>query len=65
MRLNSENYSDLNNYSAVVLLTYNDTRFLFTGDAESESEDEILENGFDDVGRCFKGWTSWKRFVFD
>lgn len=66
---NSENYSDLNNYSAVVLLTYNDTRFLFTGDAESESEDEILENGFDvsadvlKVGHHGSKSSSTKRFI--
>ena len=40
-------YSDLNNYSAVLLLTYNDRRFLFMGDAESESEAEILATGRD------------------
>ena len=35
-------YADLNNYSAVVMLSYNDNRFLFMGDAEKESEAEIL-----------------------
>lgn len=44
---NSDNYTDLNNYSAVVMLTYKDTHFLFMGDAESESEEEILSAGFD------------------
>lgn len=44
---NSDNYSDLNNWSTVVHLTYQDTKFLFTGDAEIISENEILENGFD------------------
>jgi competence protein ComEC len=44
---NSERYSNLNNYSAVVRLTYNDASFLFMGDAEKESEDEILDAGHD------------------
>ena len=39
---NGSGYSNLNNYSAVILLTYNDRRFLFMGDAEEESEAEIL-----------------------
>lgn len=35
-------YEDLNNHSAVVRLAYGDTSFLFMGDAEEESEEEIL-----------------------
>lgn len=38
----SDNYKDLNNYSAVVKLVYGDTSYLYMGDAESESEAEIL-----------------------
>jgi beta-lactamase superfamily II metal-dependent hydrolase len=38
----SDGYANLNNYSAVILLTYNNNRFLFMADAESESETEIL-----------------------
>ena len=38
---NSDNYSELNNYSAVLKLTYLDNTFLFMGDAETLSEDEI------------------------
>ena len=34
-------YSSLNNYSAVILLRWRDSSFLFTGDAEAESENEI------------------------
>ena len=41
---NSSEYSDLNNYSAVLKLTYGDTSFLFTGDAEELSESEMLEH---------------------
>lgn len=44
---NSESYADTNNYSVVLKITYGDTRFLFTGDAEKESESEMLENGYD------------------
>lgn len=43
----SDSYSDLNNYSAVLRLTYKDTAFLFTGDAEVLSEKEILQSGKD------------------
>lgn len=34
-------YDDLNNSSAVILITYGDTRFLYMGDAESEAEQDI------------------------
>ena len=38
---NSDSYSELNNYSAVLKLTYLDNKFLFMGDAETLSEDEV------------------------
>ena len=38
---NSDSYSELNNYSAVLKLTYLDNAFLFMGDAETLSENEI------------------------
>jgi len=38
-------YESLNNYSAVLKLTYGNTSFLFTGDAEEQSETEMLKNG--------------------
>lgn len=44
---NSSDYNNLNNYSIVAKLTYGDTSFLFMGDAEQESIEEILENGDD------------------
>lgn len=44
---NSESYSSLNNYSIVVKLTYGQNTFLFTGDAESISETEMLDRGID------------------
>ena len=51
----SDSYQDLNNYSVVVKLTYGDTDFLFTGDAEDISEEEMLAGGQDlsaDVLKC-------------
>lgn len=44
---NSDNYSDVNNYSIVILLEYRDTKTLLTGDAEVESEEEILAKEID------------------
>jgi len=42
-RRNAE-WEDLNNYSGVIRLTYGRTSFLFTGDAESDSEKLILKD---------------------
>lgn len=39
--------SDTNNSSIVLMITYCDTRFLFTGDAEREAEQIILDSGVD------------------
>ena len=36
---------DANNASIAVLLTYGDTRFLFTGDAQEDEERDILQSG--------------------
>jgi len=43
----SAEYENLNNYSVVVKITYGETKFLFTGDAEALSEKEILSSGAD------------------
>ena len=43
----SSSYDDLNNYSIVIKLKYGSTSYLFTGDAESLSEKEILNKGLD------------------
>ncbi|HHY80402.1 MAG TPA: MBL fold metallo-hydrolase [Thermoanaerobacter sp.] len=43
---NSSHYEDLNNYSAVVKITYGNTSFLFTGDAGEQSEKEMLSEGY-------------------
>ncbi|QSZ27100.1 MBL fold metallo-hydrolase [Aceticella autotrophica] len=44
---NSLHYDKLNNYSAVIKITYKNTSFLFTGDAEGESEQEMLNKNYD------------------
>ncbi|EYE89009.1 beta-lactamase [Fervidicella metallireducens AeB] len=44
---NKEKYKDLNNYSAVVKVTYKDKSFLMMGDAEKLSEYEIIDRSFD------------------
>lgn len=38
---NSDTYEEMNDYSAVVRIEYQDTAFLFMGDAEKRSENEI------------------------
>jgi len=40
-------YSEINEYSIVTKLKYEGTSFLFTGDAESVSELEMIRNGYD------------------
>ena len=39
----ADKYKDLNNYSAVLKLTYQNVSFLFMGDAEQESERQIIK----------------------
>ncbi len=46
---NQENYEDLNNYSAVVRLQFENNVFLFMGDAEQLSESEITQEVHADV----------------
>jgi competence protein ComEC len=43
---NSREYDDTNNYSIVIRLTYGKNSFLFTGDAQSVSEKEMLAKGY-------------------
>ena len=40
-------YNDVNNNSIVLKITYGETSFLFKGDAERESEIDMLEAGYD------------------
>lgn len=42
---NSDSYADLNDYSAVLKITYGKVSFLLTGDAGNLSETEILKSG--------------------
>lgn len=52
---NADSYADLNSYSIVAKLTCGQKSFLFTGDAEADSEEEMLHAGYDlrsDVLKC-------------
>lgn len=46
---NNSTYTELNNYSVVTKITYGSTKFLFMGDAEKLSENEIKEDVTADV----------------
>lgn len=48
----SDKYDDLNNYSAVLRLQFGNTSFLFTGDAEKLSENEMLDSAGAEKLRC-------------
>ena len=39
---NSNTYDNLNNYSPIILLTIDNKKFMFTGDAEDEVEQEVM-----------------------
>lgn len=43
---NSSSYEDVNNYSAVLKLSYGNNSFLFEGDAQEQSENEMINAGF-------------------
>lgn len=52
---NADSYAELNSYSIVAKLTCGEKRFLFTGDAEADSEEEMIDMGYDlhsDVLKC-------------
>lgn len=40
-------YADTNNTSIVLMVTYGQTRFLFTGDMETTAENDLIETGAD------------------
>ncbi|WP_319001006.1 ComEC/Rec2 family competence protein [Clostridium estertheticum] len=44
---NSTGYEDLNNFSIVIRLTFGNNSFIFDGDAEGTSENEMLSKGSD------------------
>ncbi|MBO7208350.1 MAG: MBL fold metallo-hydrolase [Clostridia bacterium] len=66
---NSGVYEELNNYSAVLKVSYKDVSFLFTGDAEDVSENEMLKMGYDlkadvlKVAHHGSNTSSTKRFI--
>lgn len=63
---NSSGYEDINNYSAVVKITYGDVKFLFMGDAETESENEITADvsaDFIKIGHHGSSSSSSENFV--
>ncbi|MBW6409376.1 ComEC/Rec2 family competence protein [Clostridium weizhouense] len=51
---NSSKYEDLNNYSIATRLKYGNKSFVFTGDAEALSENEILSKQLDISGDVLK-----------
>jgi beta-lactamase superfamily II metal-dependent hydrolase/soluble P-type ATPase len=51
---NNSSYSNLNNYSVVIKLKFGNRSFIFTGDAESLSEGEILAKQLDITGDVLK-----------
>lgn len=51
---NKTTYKDLNNTSVVVKINYKKTAFIFQGDAEIESEKEILAKGYDITASIIK-----------
>ena len=66
---NGKEYSDLNNYSVVIKLTYDKTSFLFMGDAEKLSENEIIGAGYDlkadfiKIGHHGSGYSTGAEFL--
>ncbi len=43
---NSPSYSDVNNYSVVIKVEFGNVSFLFTGDAQTDSEKEMIAKGY-------------------
>lgn len=50
----NDNYNDPNNTSIGLLLEKGESSFVFTGDAEAESEEDIVSNGIDIDADVFK-----------
>ncbi len=42
-----ENYADPNNISIVLMVQFGESRFLFTGDMETDAENDLLDSGAD------------------
>lgn len=66
---NSSKYESLNNYSIVLKITHGKTSFLFTGDAERISENEMLKMGYNlkadvlNVGHHGSNSSTTKKFL--
>lgn len=45
--LTNNTYENLNDFSIVMKMTYKNQSFLFTGDAQTESEKDMVKSGFD------------------
>jgi len=64
-------YEETNNTSIVLKLSYGGASFLFTGDAEKESEEDIVESGADlkctvlKVGHHGSNTSSSYRFIYE
>lgn len=43
----NKEYENINNYSSIIKIYYGETSFLFTGDAEKELENEVLNKNLD------------------
>ena len=65
----SSGYSDLNNYSAVLRISFGKSSFLFTGDAEDVVESELISSGQNikadvlKVGHHCSGYSSTSAFL--
>ena len=65
----SNEYENLNNFSSIIKISYGTTSFLFTGDSEELSENEVLTQGYDlksdvlKVGHHGSSSSTSKRFL--
>lgn len=57
------NYTDINNMSIVLRIQYGNTSFLFTGDSEIDSEQDILNTGKKSQKHPAQSWPPWKRHL--
>lgn len=44
---NKTTYENVNNYSCAIKISYKNSTYLFTGDIETEAENEIMDTGYD------------------
>ena len=66
-----KSYADPNNTSLILRVTYGDTRFLFTGDMETDAEADLLDSGADvkadvlKVGHHGSNTSTGYRFLYE